>query len=320
MFFTTPPSPPQPPKQVVVWVHGTRPQELVLSQNLKHILTDLRLHLSFCPIGLHTLDELKQDNLHVYTVAQMLNEADPVLFAKDHVYLFGWSGKLNPGERKKAAHELHAALKSLRDKYIKQYGLCPPFMIITHSHGANVALNLAGIEDNDIVIDKLVLLAGPVQKETEPFVSSPLFKKVYSIHSHRDAFQVIDPQGLHGAKKAIKTAWKEKSWQAIKDAFNKDKRKKKLFSERHFPFYNNLIQANVEWKDKAPWTQEDLAVFRKSAKTIEKFAKLDISHRGLMHVEFLLPTFIKKLPYMINYLSNCSPIRSDINPDITIQL
>ncbi|MDP3888949.1 MAG: hypothetical protein Q8Q25_00195 [bacterium] len=321
MLFTPPLPPPiLPPKQVVVWVHGTRPHELLPTNKLKKAFITLKLHLSFCPLGLHTQAQLKKDNLHVYTVLQTLNAINPVFFENNHMYAFGWSGKLNPDERKKAAHELYTALKKLRDTYIERYGTCPPFMIITHSHGANVALNLATIPGNDILIDKLVLLAGPVQKETVCLVSSPLFKRVYSIHSHNDSFQVLDPQGLHAIIKVAKAAWHEKSLDTVKELFNKDNGKHKLFSERHFPFQSNLIQANIAWANKASWAPEDLAVFGDKAKIIKKLIKLDNNQRGLMHVEFLLPTFIKKLPSIINNLSNSVPINSDLSPDITIQL
>lgn len=129
----------------------------------------------------------------------------------DSFYFFRWTGRLSPQERKNAAQSLATLLRNHKG----------PVTLICHSHGCNVALLLAELNLPDQTIDKLILLAPPVQKATAQHSSSPLFKKVISLYSSADIIQVADPQGLQS-----------------KDAGS-------LFSKRIFGESPRLIQARI---------------------------------------------------------------------------
>ncbi|WP_196299706.1 hypothetical protein, partial [Streptococcus pneumoniae] len=73
--------------------------------------------------------------------------------------------------------------------------------LVTYSHGGNVALYLSSVQaekeqaeplPDPISIDTLVLLACPIQKETDYLVADPMFKKVYNIFSTEDFIQQWD--------------------------------------------------------------------------------------------------------------------------------
>lgn len=138
----------------------------------------------------------------------------------DTFYLYGWNGVLSFQERAKAAAAFAESLASLAAAYEKKYGSAPYITVITHSHGGNVALNVAHYAKN-ICIDRLILLACPVQEETRKYITSSVFKKIYSFYSHLDSIQVLDPQGIQ-CKQAP------------------------LFSERCFEDVPNLVQVKTK--------------------------------------------------------------------------
>ena len=115
-----------------------------------------------------------------------------------------------------------------------------PKTLIAHSHGCNVALYLAELaksgEFKDLVIDRLILLACPVQLATAHLVGSPIFKRVFSFYSTADLGQIIDPQGLYNETKKI----------------SKDSKKPPLFSQRLFDDSPNLVQARILMNRQSP--------------------------------------------------------------------
>jgi len=175
--------------EVTIWVHGTAlvPQ---IMPNFFHRKPGLNLALVY------------EERYHLRKVANSFNTQSPELFPLEHFYIFGWNGKLNFQERKKAARELYHELMNLHGLYYEKYGIGPRIKMITHSHGGNVALNMAKVKENspDFAISELIMLACPVQAETMHLVSDPLFKKVYSFYSESDLIQIIDPQGLYHNK------------------------------------------------------------------------------------------------------------------------
>src|SRR5262249_19127675 len=112
-----------------------------------------------------------------------------------------------------------------RADYQKKYKCEPKIRIIAHSHGGNVALLLEKAKDpadTTFSISELILLATPVQHETKKYAHAPLFEKIYSLYSHLDSLQIIDPQGLqthHGAP---------------------------LFSERRFENHDKICQCAIK--------------------------------------------------------------------------
>lgn len=212
--------------QVTVWVHGTSSNPFLR-----------KLHTS--PPGLRVVASL-HSSYSLKKVIHSLCKTDPELFNYEHFYTFGWSGKLSPSQRALAAKNLYHCLNKLRAAYRNRYGVHPRLRLITHSHGGNVALNLATVVQNetDLTVDELVLLACPVQHNTEDFIGDPLFKRIYSMYSNNDMLQVLDPQGLY-------------AWSTENHA-----KEKHLFSKRKFPCRNNLKQAHIKMGGRGPFHVE----------------------------------------------------------------
>lgn len=187
---------------ITIWVHGTKNTAQVLA------IKPVRRFFDCLP-GLHHKDELSTD-FHLRTLADTITQADPHNFNPDHFYIFGWSGKLCFKARRQAAEDLYADLVMLLDDYRSKMGKEPTLRIITHSHGGNVALLLAEIMDErqkEFFIDELILLACPVQDYTAHLTQHEAFKKIYSIYSSGDLFQVGDPQGAYAENKDTATSF-----------------------------------------------------------------------------------------------------------------
>ncbi|MCX5925568.1 MAG: hypothetical protein NT124_04730 [Candidatus Dependentiae bacterium] len=322
------------PPQIIIWIHGTRthgifPPTHVVKKENKNKKAPANPHraIAYSPIGLHSLLALDQD-LHVSAIARALHETNHYLCDQEHIYLFGWTGDFSPEARTIAGLHLYQELKKLTELYIKKYNVCPSIIIVTHSHGGNVALESSTISDNSFSVEKLILLACPVQEKTKPYTQSPLFKSIYSIHSDKDYFQILDMQGLHPIWTAFEGALKSSSLTPIKNAWREHSRSTKLLSERHFPQQSNLKQACVEWKkDTIKWSTKDLCIMEPflSKNSIQKLQiklqSYDKKERGLMHIEFLFPTFLQQLPYILQTL-DATPISTDAksSPSIGISL
>lgn len=329
-FLNNTESPSPIPLQIIIWIHGTRthdifpPTHVVKKENKTKRAPDNSYNVTaYSPLGLHNLLMVDQD-LHVSAIARALHETDPYLCNQEHIYLFGWTGNFSPEARTSAGLHLYEELKKLTELYIKQYGLCPPIVIVTHSHGGNVALESAAAQDNSFRIEKLILLACPVQEKTKLYTQSSLFKSIYSIHSDKDYFQILDMQGLHPIWTALDGALKSSSLTPIKNAWREYGRFTKLLSERHFPRQSNLKQACIEWKKNTPkWSTKDLCIMEPflSQKGMQRLQinlqSYDQKERGLMHIEFLFPTFLQQLPYIIQTLDN-TPMTGDTNSSTSI--
>jgi pimeloyl-ACP methyl ester carboxylesterase len=289
-------------KNITVWIHGTR-GSAILPTGISEHMSQVEKHLCSAPLGLHkaiAIDPLFNN----YAIAQTLSDTDQEQFPLKHFYSFGWSGELDPQARKQAAQELYDQLKQLMLSYVVRYAAVPQVTLITHSHGGNVALNLASItnEKNPLNIEQLILLACPVQQETAPFADAPMFKKVYAIHSHNDQIQILDPQMFHPIKEGIKEAWNSQSLKPLADSA-KESSSRPLFSERHFasPRVKHVV---VNWKTPL-WSEADLKAFGSLAETVKKWAQWSPEPRGLMHIEFLLHSFVVRLPEVIIFADEC---------------
>lgn len=286
MIFTPPPVIPSPPPVVVVWIHGTKVNECLpspfarLAKSIGNIIFEHKM-------GLHHISEF---NTHHYDSirATILGTSQPTLFQTEYFYSFGWSGKLTVQARKDASQELFDALKTVSLDIQEKTGLTPQFILISHSHGGNVILHLAEIKGSEgfkLTISKAILLACPVQKHTAHLIGSSLFERIYSLHSHTDMIQISDLQGLHKKKKISKP----------------------LFSQRHFDLHPKLVQAAIKWKQYPEWHPQDriineimLKYLTTSIKLINHFKK----NRGLFHIEFQLPPFLRQLASIIAHLDD----------------
>lgn len=236
---------------ITIWVHGTT---LFGSKILPNFF--------YCQRGLHRACSLDK-RYHHRIMAEILAEADPQHFSLKNFYLFGWAGSLSFEARKQAAQELYGSLKKLSDMHEKLYHQTPNIRIITHSHGGNVALNLANVKDakNNITISELILLACPVQDYTKRTIQDPIFKRVVSLYSTLDALQVLDPQGMYSKEVHEMHKHYEKYT------------KTPLFSQRVFEPHAKIVQA-----------------------------KLKINGRGIFHIEFLMNKFLRELPKILDRL------------------
>ncbi len=168
-------------------------------------------------------------------LAKVLHDADAKQFPAESFYKFYWSGHLGFDERKEAAESLLSYLKNHKGT----------ITLIAHSHGCNVALYLATLakatlakaelakNNPSVSIDRLVLLAPPVQRATKELVHSSLFKKVYSFYSSGDLIQIADPQGMYTETK-------------------KNGTESSFFSKRTYTKAPNLVQARVLYDRQSP--------------------------------------------------------------------
>jgi hypothetical protein len=113
----------------------------------------------------------------------------------DHVvYTFGHLGLLSGTYRRDVAEDFYDALCAKVSELEQQY-LNVKVTIVTHSHGGNVALNLAYWQEQKkrgLEIDNLVMLGCPIQAETAPYAFNPVFKHVYNVYSDGDIVQSAD--------------------------------------------------------------------------------------------------------------------------------
>jgi len=179
-----------------------------------------------CPLGL-TPAIAQGDKYVLGKIPYILNSAAPLLFPLDKFYLWGWNGELSFEARREASHDLYHSIKPLAS----------PKRVIGQSHGCNVILNLAKIahdhRDKTFAIDQLILLAGPVQQANSHLITSPIFKKVFSLYSSEDLVQILDPQALYEETRQLK-------------------KKTSFFSEKLFKPAPNLVQAEIVINDKSP--------------------------------------------------------------------
>lgn len=178
------------PQVITVWIHGTR----LTPPSIMH-------DFFYRKLGMHPAHSY-ESRYHMHKVAHALCPDHAPDYQHDHLYFFGWSGKLSFKEREIAAQELYHELSILHNSYLEKYRQAPTFRLITHSHGGNVALNLARVKGADcpFAIHELILLACPVQNETMHLIADALFEKIYSFYSKADLIQVIDPQGIYKNK------------------------------------------------------------------------------------------------------------------------
>ena len=115
---------------------------------------------------------------------------------ENRYYTYGWSGLLSDKARKREAVEFYRSLAQ-EAKRLQALGKKPRIRLISYSHGGNFCLNLAFAKPADkeqatLVIDELILMGVPIQKETDHFVNDPIFKRVYNIYSRGDRIQKLD--------------------------------------------------------------------------------------------------------------------------------
>ncbi len=173
----------QQPITITVWLHGSK-----VGPNF--IFHDFFYHKK----GMVNACDY-HPRYHARDIAQYLCDADPNTYMMEHFYFWGWSGRLSRQARKDAAHDLYHELLKLLNHYHETYpDTIFRLRLMSHSHGGNVLLNLACVQDQQpLTIDELILLSCPVQHATKECIKSAHFKKIYSFYS-ADLYQIIDFQ------------------------------------------------------------------------------------------------------------------------------
>ena len=244
---------------ITIFIHGTLPPAPVLK------ITGIANFLA-SPQGINKITNLDL-KYHNVQIGYALAKADPNKFDINKFYLFGWSGSLNSEKRKLAARDLYRQINLITKEYYQEYKITPSVRLIGSSHGGNVALYLKEIAeeniDSNFSIEELILLACPVQIKTAKFIHHKIFKRAYSLHSHHDIIQVLDPQGIHKLIEILKTNGLNLSAMQIS-------RLGPIFSHRHFKHAQNLKQIWIK-----------------------------INDRNLLHIEFLFLKFIEQLPKIL---------------------
>lgn len=239
----------KPADTITIWIHGTRFFRQQPFNNYFGGKPSLRL-----------FGELDKDcNLRKIGERLLVNTSPEL--CPETFYIFGWSGKLDAVEREQAADILYQELLLVAQDFKKRRGFDPSITILTHSHGGNVALNLAKIVPNNaqdsLTIDRLILLACPVQAGTMDLVQNPFFKKTYALYSSLDIVQVLAPQITYSVADSV---------------YEKPRTRIKFppFSQRYFPHSDNMAQV-----------------------------KLRLNGRAIMHQEFISAQFLRLLPTVI---------------------
>ncbi len=202
---------PIPDGPVTIFIHGTK--ESIISK---------MVHKLDYPYGIVAANTVEANSV-LSRIPRYLNEVAPEEFDLTRFFFYGWHGKLNFRSRYTGAQRLYDILKDHKG----------PITIITHSHGCGVALFLAEFaqRDNnaDFSIDRLILLAPPVQVATKHYAHAPIFKEVFTFYSTADFMQVGDPQGIY--------------WESY--AFTPDETQVPFFSKRTFDPAPTIYQTRI---------------------------------------------------------------------------
>ena len=150
-------------------------------------------------IGLHPIDLSNHEpgaaaSLFAQVFDSFVHSANQ--YEHNHYYTFGWSGLVSSKMRYVESKILYRELSDELKKYAAR-GIYPKIRIVGFSHGGNLALNLASIHDKDhpndtFIIEELLFVGMPVQKETDYLMCNSFFNRVYNIYSRGDHIQRLD--------------------------------------------------------------------------------------------------------------------------------
>ncbi len=204
--------------EMTIFVHGTiKPPEISFSDLIKiikdkidntiysHVLYYMRTDPELSKgqvmqeLGLKYIDDTSHKTLkilkEIYDHQFKLIGKNP---QKNLLYTFGWNGLLSWSKRYKESQFFYVELNKEVER-LATLGLYPFIRIITFSHGGNVALNMSIVKEQDpfskkynLSVDELIMLAVPVQAETDQQITSPFFKKIYHFYSNEDNIQTMD--------------------------------------------------------------------------------------------------------------------------------
>jgi hypothetical protein len=93
---------------ITIYVHGTKPQEIIPTK-LQYFSQSIEAAF-FYDQGFYHIAEISP-SVHIGTMLSYLARVGYRNFSADHMYCFGWSGKLNHEERSSASTELYRSTK-----------------------------------------------------------------------------------------------------------------------------------------------------------------------------------------------------------------
>jgi hypothetical protein len=108
---------------------------------------------------------------------------------KNYFYAFGWSGLLSQTNRRSEAIRFYNSLCAEVD-HLKQRGIHPKIRIITHSHGGNLALNIAAVHKllTMSIADEQTQFSSIPQEDESLRAMAALIKKLSSKEVARTKF------------------------------------------------------------------------------------------------------------------------------------
>lgn len=225
LFFTAIPLFPR--TTVTVFIHGTsgaglellanpsllvrkQDPEFIHSNKLQRAFRALRFNQEvqlMGKIGLMQLDagrisgylsESQPDACAWYHIVAAYDAVSASLFQAANVqreyYLFGWSGMLSLGARKKAGKQLFAVLMNLVEEYRARSEEID-IIIEAHSHGGNVAFhaaNYAEAEGLPFAVAELRTYGTPISTESVSGIMSPFYREIYAMSAPNDFIQCGD--------------------------------------------------------------------------------------------------------------------------------
>ncbi len=169
----------------------------LLQQN--HVMLDQGWH-QVCP---EIITAFNQKQLHSQDAKKAAYQFIPAYDAfaqkflqeQDNVYYtFGHLGLMSQKYREQISYKLYDHLCNTVDEYKKHYDQVH-VVVVAHSHGGNIALNLAKSEmfsGRGLVVDDLIMFGTPIQVETAGYAYGPPFKRVINCYSDGDIVQIAD--------------------------------------------------------------------------------------------------------------------------------
>jgi len=116
----------------------------------------------------------------------------------NHFYTFGWTGLLSKTYRLKESLRLYNALQEELENY-KQQGITPKIRLIAHSHGGNVCLNIAALNQAQTLISQGGNIHDCIENDTNRHVDEKeALKHAVTMLSSQ---QRSKPLGAKGQKK-----------------------------------------------------------------------------------------------------------------------
>lgn len=191
---------------------------------------------------------------------QSFNQVNPN--KKYSFYTFGWNGRIDKEKRKIWGKILYKAIKKIREPNSE-------IQIYAHSHGGNVALNLARAEEKykeNLKIKNLVLLGTPVQKDTRDLIKSDIFEKIFVFYSEKDWLQILENKLLPKDKtrrKFSKGNLPAKAKQIEVECGNKKPTHWELwfYGQTNSNFFQNFIYYSIAYKKNFPIYPYPVSIF-----------------------------------------------------------